>query len=166
MRRIAVAIAATVSALVLLFSYRTSTGQDTVSASGPLPLAPRPVTSPVTSPATSPATSPGSGSAPPSSAPASPSGSPQTFAGAAADTRYGPVQVQITVSGGKITSAQVLQVPQESSRDVRINSEAVPILNQEVLQAQSAQVDTVSGATYTSEGYAQSLQSAIDAAHL
>jgi uncharacterized protein with FMN-binding domain len=61
---------------------------------------------------------------------------------------------------------QVLQVPQESSHDIRINSQAVPILNQEAVQAQSAKIDTVSGATYTSEGYTQSLQSAIDAAHL
>jgi uncharacterized protein with FMN-binding domain len=76
------------------------------------------------------------------------------------------VQVQITVSGGKITSANVVQVPQESSHDIRINSQAVPILNQEVVQAQSAHIDSVSGATYTSDGYTRSLQSAIDAAHL
>jgi uncharacterized protein with FMN-binding domain len=56
-------------------------------------------------------------------------------------------------------------VPQESGRDVRINSSAVPTLNQEVVQAQSAHIDAVSGATYTSAGYVQSLQSAIDAAH-
>jgi uncharacterized protein with FMN-binding domain len=74
--------------------------------------------------------------------------------------------VQITVSGGKITSAQVVQVPQESGHDIRINSQAVPILNQEAVQAQSAHIDSVSGATYTSDGYTRSLQSAIDAAHL
>jgi len=85
--------------------------------------------------------------------------------GAAADTRYGPVQVQIIVSGGRITSARTLQVPQQSSKDRRINSAAVPILNNETVQAQSARIDTVSGATYTSEGYAQSLQSAIDGVH-
>jgi uncharacterized protein with FMN-binding domain len=81
------------------------------------------------------------------------------------NTRFGPVQVQITLSDGKITSAQAVQVPHETSRDVRINSAAVPVLIQETLQAQNAQIDTVSGATYTSDGYAQSLQSAIDAAH-
>jgi uncharacterized protein with FMN-binding domain len=74
--------------------------------------------------------------------------------------------VQISVTGGKITAATALQVPQESSRDVRINSQAVPILNQETVQAQNAQIDTVSGATYTSDGYIKSLQSAIDAAHV
>ncbi|HEY2060802.1 MAG TPA: FMN-binding protein [Amycolatopsis sp.] len=161
MRRIAIAVAATVSIVVLLFSYHTSTD------SGGLPVAvgqPRPVvrTAAPSSPA-APSTEPSSGASP---APSSgSSGASGTFTGDPADTQYGPVQVQITVSGGRITAAQTLQVPQESNRDVRINSAAVPILNQEALTAQSAQIDTVSGATYTSEGYAQSLQSAIDAAH-
>ncbi|MEV4143829.1 FMN-binding protein [Amycolatopsis sp. NPDC049691] len=149
MRRIAIAAAATVSVVVLLFSYRTSTDQTPVATGRPLGGGTQPTRT--TTPAT-PAT-PGS------------AGGSGTFTGDAADTRYGPVQVQITVSGGKITDAQAVQYPQESGRDVRINSAAVPELNQETLQAQSAQIDTVSGATYTSEGYQQSLQSAIDAAH-
>ncbi|MGO4341899.1 FMN-binding protein [Pedococcus sp. 2YAF34] len=81
-------------------------------------------------------------------------------------TRFGNVQVQITVAGGKITAAQVLQVPWNDHRDQEINSYAVPVLNSEVVQAQSATIDMVSGATYTSDGYIQSLQSAIDQAHL
>ncbi len=76
------------------------------------------------------------------------------------------MQVQIRVSGGKITDAGVVQVPQGNSRDLEINSYAVPVLNSEVVQAQSAQIDMVSGATVTSDGYLQSLQSAIDSAHL
>ncbi|MBF9071208.1 FMN-binding protein [Streptacidiphilus fuscans] len=87
-----------------------------------------------------------------------------TFTGQAADTRYGPVQVQLVVSGGKISNVNVLQYPNESQRDMDINSYALPTLNQEVLSQQSAQIDMVSGATYTSNGYAQSLQSALDAA--
>jgi uncharacterized protein with FMN-binding domain len=149
MRRIAIAAAATVSVVVLLFSYRTSTDQTPVATGRPLGGGSQPTRT--TSPAT-PAT-PGSG------------GGDGTFTGEAADTRYGPVQVRITVAGGRITDAQAVEYPQESGRDVRINSAAVPELNQETLQAQSAQIDTVSGATYTSEGYQQSLQSAIDAAH-
>jgi len=159
MRRITIAIASTVSALVLLFSYHTSTGKDSATASGTVGPGRRVTTS--AAPSTT-ATAPPSTTNTPGASGAGASG---TFAGAAADTRYGPVQVQITMSGGKITSAQTLQVPNESSRDVRINSAAVPILNQETLRAQSAQIDTVSGATYTSEGYTQSLQSAIDAAN-
>lgn len=141
MRRIAIALAATVSVVVLLFSYRTSTDQTPVATSRPART---------TSPPTAGAPTAGTGG---------------TFTGDAADTRYGPVQVRITVAGGKITDAQAIEYPQESGRDVRINSAAVPELNQEALQAQSAQIDTVSGATYTSEGYQQSLQSAIDQAH-
>ncbi|MFI5614396.1 FMN-binding protein [Amycolatopsis sp. NPDC051903] len=153
MRRIAIAFAATVSVLVLLFSYHTSTNQDPVAANARLPGVVRPPSG-TSAPATPPA----------SATPGSAAGG-GTFSGQAADTPYGPVQVEITVSGGRITDARVLQVPQESGRDVRINSEAVPVLNQETLQAQNAQIDTVSGATYTSEGYLQSLQSALDAAH-
>jgi len=81
-------------------------------------------------------------------------------------TRYGNVQVQITVAGGKITHSVVLQVPWNNPKDQQINSRAVPVLNAEAVDAQSAQIDMVSGATYTSEAYLQSLQSAIDKAHL
>jgi uncharacterized protein with FMN-binding domain len=164
MRKIAIAIASTVSALVLLFSYHTSTNQSVVSAAGSLPL-----TTPPTGKSSSSSSGSSTSSAPnTSSAPSVGGGGgvSGTFTGGAADTQFGPVQVQISVSGGKITSVQVLQVPQESSHDIRINSQAVPILNQEAVQAQSAKIDTVSGATYTSEGYTQSLQSAIDEAHL
>ncbi len=76
------------------------------------------------------------------------------------------MQVQITVSGSRIASVGVLQVPLNTSRDQEINSFAVPQLNQETLRAQNAQIDSVSGATYTSDGYVGSLQSALDAAHL
>jgi uncharacterized protein with FMN-binding domain len=88
-----------------------------------------------------------------------------TANGQPADTRYGPVQVQITITGGRITRADAIDYPQGTSRDQEINSQAIPQLNAETLQAQSAQIDTVSGATYTSDGYRQSLQSALDAAH-
>jgi uncharacterized protein with FMN-binding domain len=88
-----------------------------------------------------------------------------TVNGGAADTRYGPVQVQIKIRAGRIISSDAIDYPQDSSRDREINSWAIPELNQETLDAQSAEIDTVSGATYTSEGYRESLQSAIDAAH-
>jgi uncharacterized protein with FMN-binding domain len=81
-------------------------------------------------------------------------------------TRFGNVQVEITVQGGRIVKADVLQVPWNDHRDQEINSSAVPVLNSEVVQAQSATIDMVSGATFTSQGYIQSLQSAIDQAHL
>jgi uncharacterized protein with FMN-binding domain len=89
-----------------------------------------------------------------------------TYTGDVADTRWGPVQVRITVAGGKITTSEAVQHPQESRRDVEINDYALPILGRQAVQAQSASIDTVSGATVTSDGYLKSLQSAIDQAHL
>ena len=85
--------------------------------------------------------------------------------GAPVDTRYGPVQVQITITNGRITRADAIDYPQSSGRDQEINSQAIPQLDDEAVQAQSANIDTVSGATFTSDGYRQSLQSALDAAH-
>jgi uncharacterized protein with FMN-binding domain len=87
-----------------------------------------------------------------------------SFTGAAIFTEWGPVEVRITVSGGRITDSVALQTPRDHSRSVAINQRAVPILRQETLQAQSASIDTVSGATVTSDGYRESLQAAIDAA--
>jgi uncharacterized protein with FMN-binding domain len=89
-----------------------------------------------------------------------------TFDGTAAQTRFGPVQVRIIVSSGKITDVQALQVPNGNHHDAAINGHALPILREETLAAQSADIDTVSGATITSDGYRESLQAAIDAAHL
>jgi uncharacterized protein with FMN-binding domain len=91
-------------------------------------------------------------------APAKPSG---TFTGQSVDTNYGPVQVQITVSNGKITQANGQDYGGSS-----IGQDAIPQLNQEAVDAQSANIQAVSGATYTSQGYIQSLQEAIDSAHL
>jgi uncharacterized protein with FMN-binding domain len=83
-------------------------------------------------------------------------------AGNAIDTRYGPMQVQVTAQGKRITDVTVLQSPSQDGRDIEIGNYALPILRQEALAAQSANVQLVSGATYTSEGYQQSLQSALD----
>lgn len=88
-----------------------------------------------------------------------------TLTGDTIDTRYGPVQVAVTLTDGKVTGVQVLQVPSENGRDRSIAASAVPKLTKEALAAQTARIDTVSGATYTSEGYIQSLQSALDQAH-
>ena len=85
-----------------------------------------------------------------------------TVTGDAVNTRYGPVQVKVTFSGSTITAVETVQSPSGNGRDIEINDQALPILQQEALASQSANIDTVSGATYTSEGYIQSLQSAID----
>jgi len=162
MRRIVFAILSTITTVVLLFSYHTSTnvGGAASSAVAQLPATPVSPAAPV---------SPGSGSQPGSSTKSGSSAGtsgPASYTGAAADTRWGPVQVRITVQGGKISASRAVQYPQGTSRDAQINGSALPVLNQEAVQQQSASIDTVSGATVTSDGYLQSLQSAIDQAHL
>ena len=155
MRRITMWLLATLSSVVLLFSYRTST-------SGALDA--QTISSVAAPAATATASMQGSDVAAATTADAA-SGS-QTYTGSAVSTRYGPVQVQITVTDGKVTDATVTEVPSSNGRDQQINAAAVPTLEKETITAQSADIDMVSGATFTSTGYVQSLQSAIDQAHL
>ena len=158
MRRITVWALSTITVVVLLFSYRTSTSSGaagSVVASGTLAAN-----------GTTPDGSSGGSAVTPSLAPTPSGGAARTYTGDAVSTRYGPVQVQITVAGGKVTKSEVTQVPWSERRDQEINAQAVPILNQEAVQAQSASIDMVSGATYTSDGYLHSLQSALDQAKL
>jgi uncharacterized protein with FMN-binding domain len=149
MRRITFAIMSTIAAVVLLFSYRTSTQ----GAGAP----PSTVAAGSRSPATG--SSPTTGSAP-----AAGSGG-TVVQGSVARTRWGPVQVAVTISGGKITDVRALQQPTGNGRDQEINSYALPQLHDQAIAAQSAQLDGVSGATVTSDGYIESLQAALDAAH-
>jgi uncharacterized protein with FMN-binding domain len=191
MRRITLWLLSTVSALVLLFSYHTSTssavstsivaqsGTETGTASGDGPTAggsgetgsgttgSGETGSGTTGSGTTGSGSSGSSGSPGSSADSGSSSSvAKTYTGDAVSTRFGDVQVQITVKKGKVTKSSVTQVPWSNGRDQEINSYAVPILNSEAVDAQSASIDMVSGATYTSQGYIGSLQSAIDQANL
>ena len=154
MRRIVIWLASTVTILVLLFGYHTSTNK-TSSASV---VSSSPTTSSGSKPSSSPSGTTSSGSNGGSSAKIT------TYTGSVAQTRWGPVQVKITVQGAKITKVTILQQPSGNSRDAEINSRALPILINESLGAQNANVDMVSGATVTSEGYVQSLQAALDEA--
>ena len=159
MRRIVVWLASTVTVVVLLFGYHTSTNKPASAAASSSSTqlaaarlrAPRP--------------------APPArvrrrrrAARNSASSGTKTYTGSVAQTRWGPVQVQVTVSGGTLTGVKVLQQPTGNPRDTQINDYALPILVQDTLDAQSANIDMVSGATVTSDGYVQSLQSALDQA--
>ena len=98
------------------------------------------------------------------SAPAAASAAPttKTVTGTAVSTRYGVVQVKVTFQGTTITAVDTVQSPNSNGRDIEINQQALPVLQQEALASQSAKIDSVSGASYTSAGYIQSLQSAID----
>ncbi len=177
MKRITYWALSTISALVLLFGYHTSTSGPTSTRS------PASVEAPITGSVSGSAgsgsagsgstgsgsTDSGSGSTSGTNPPASSGGSKSsssTVAGDVAQTRWGPVQVQLTVANGKLTDVSVLQYPNGNGRDVEINNQALPILIQETLDAQSANIDMVSGATVTSDGYLQSLQSALDQANL
>ncbi|WP_322753796.1 FMN-binding protein [Frankia sp. Cas3] len=153
MRRIVVAIASTVAGLVLLFSYRTSTGA-TVASAAAVSTGDSATTSDSGSGSTSGTTS------------GTTSGESTATTGSAVNTRWGVVQVRITVAAGRIVSAETVQLPDHNPRDIEINRVAVPVLNSETVASQSAKIDVVSGATVTSDGYIRSLQSAIDAAHL
>ena len=133
-------------------------GEQTTALSSAHATTTTPSSTPSSTPsATATATPSASASAPAAAAPAT-----KTVTGTAVDTRYGPVQVKVTFVGTKITAIDAIQYPTESGRDQEINSQAIPMLQQEAMSSQSAKIDTISGATYTSEGYIQSLQSAID----
>ncbi len=176
MKRILAAFAGTIAALVLLFSYRTSLGDavaalpgstahvasGTQSGAAPTTAGADPPPRAGTAAASGPAV-PSASAAPPG--PAAPSTSATVVDGATEQTPYGPVQVQVTVAGGRITQVTVLQHPDAARRSQEINAFALPQLRSETLSAQSAGIDAVSGATYTTEGYQASLQSALDTAH-
>jgi uncharacterized protein with FMN-binding domain len=144
LKRVIFALVTTAVGLVLLLSYKTTANRaqsPAAAAGGPTPTS--------------------TGSTTSSGAGASGSGS-RSALGDVVDTRWGPVQIKVTSSGGKIVDVQAVQYPDGNPRDAEINSQALPLLRSEALNAQSAQIDMVSGATVTSQGYLQSLQSALD----
>jgi len=152
-RRALVALVATAIGLVLLFSFKT---QDSPTVGDrPAPVAvglPRAGGSSVATPA------------PGASASAATAGGIRQVDGDVIGTRFGDVQVRLIESGGRITDVRALRLPFDRQRSNEISQFVEPILRSEALQAQSAQIDTVSGATYTSDAYDMSLQSAIDRA--
>ena len=148
MRRIVLWVMSTLTVLALLFSYHTSTSSSTAPGTSiAAPGGPGAVVS----------GSSGNGAASPSA---------KTVTGPSVDTQWGPVQVQITVDNGSVTDVSVVDYPSGNGRDQQINARALPILVSETLDAQSANIDMVSGATVTSDGYIESLQGALDQAGL
>ncbi|MEV4657766.1 FMN-binding protein [Micromonospora sp. NPDC049301] len=145
---------ATIALVVLLFSYRTSTGLGGSPSAGTFGGAGAPAVE--TGAAADPKASRGT---------VTRSGSTTVADGPVVQTKRGPVQVQAHLSGGRITDITPVTVPDENNRSRDINKHAVPQLRAEALAAQNAQVDAVSGATLTSEGYTKSLQAALDGAH-
>jgi uncharacterized protein with FMN-binding domain len=156
MRRIVLWCMSTLTALVLLFGYHTSTSSQAAAGGQSSAVAPVQSGSDATS---------GTASSGTASSGTSTTGS-TTVTGDEASTRWGPVQVELTVANGTITDVSVVQYPSELGKDQQINARALPVLIQETLDAQNATIDMVSGATVTSEGYLESLQSALDKAGL
>jgi uncharacterized protein with FMN-binding domain len=160
MKRVVFAVVGTVLGLVALLSFKTH-GHPLAAPAGGLPSAA--VSTPATTGA--PSSTGAATSAPPDPSRGSASGSTKKkYLGSAVQTRYGIVQVAVVASGAHIASVSFVQLTAFDQRSQQINSQAAPILLQETLAAQNAQIDTVSGATYTSDGYEQSLQSALDQA--
>ncbi|MFJ5309017.1 FMN-binding protein [Streptomyces sp. NPDC088350] len=140
-RRVLLASAATVSGIVLLLSLKPATDSTSASAQG--------------------AAAQGTAAAQESPQGGAAAAGTSTVTGAVAQTQYGVVQVRLTVANGKITKAEAVQAPKGGTSDQK-TALSVPKLNQEAVATQSADITSVTGATYTSTGYKQSLQSAID----
>jgi uncharacterized protein with FMN-binding domain len=155
MRRAATVIASTAGGLALIAAFHTSPEGSLPVADATTTTVPASTTAPSTT-----APSPGGGAAPTTTAPAA----TRTVDGPVIGTDYGDVQVRIVLTGSRITDAQTLKLPSDRSRSRRISQAAGPLLITETLKAQSAKIDAVSGATYTSEGYLESLQGALDKA--
>lgn len=189
MKRVLFSITVTVVGLVALLGFKThnqvstvggalpsvgapagsssSTTSSSAATSSAAPPNPTPSTAAPATPATTPSSAPPKPvpkTTAPKTAAAAPSPASTTFIGAAERTRYGIVQVKITVAGKKLTNVAFVQLTAFDGRSQQINSGAAPILLQETMRAQSANIDSVSGASYTSQGYEQSLQSALDKA--
>jgi uncharacterized protein with FMN-binding domain len=171
MRKVVTALIATAAGLAALLSFRSHTGTLALGTAGSA-LTGAAASTQATAPAA--ANTGDTGTGPTTATATAPAAAPQakakpkdgTYTGESENTQYGPVQVRATVSGGKLTDIAVLQVPDNGRYEDQIVSVALPTLRSEALSKQSANIDIVSGATFTSQGYSQSLQSALDQAGL
>ncbi len=154
-RRIAIVATGTVGGVAAVLAYHppTLTPVAAIGVAVPAPVATGTPSGTKTPPATKPGTK-----TPPATQPAT--GNSGTFAGNTAQTAWGPVQVQITVSGGQITAVKALQWPNGDQRSLSIAQQSIPYLIQQTLTTKSANVIGVTGASYTSDGWRRSLASA------
>jgi uncharacterized protein with FMN-binding domain len=154
MKRAVGVTALTVVGVAWILTYKVAPHQ--LSPVALMPPTPEGEASPSTSPSATPRPSP-------TPTPAAPSG---TFTGVDVPNRFGDVVVRIVLSRGHMTDVQAVTLPTDRAESAYISQQAGPMLRTEALQAQSANIDIISGATYTSESYAQSLESALKKAHL
>ncbi len=145
MKRAPIVLAATAAGLGATLGFSPQSQTSTAATASAVTTTAAPTTS-------SSASSPSSSS----------SSTTKTATGSAASTRYGPIQLKVTISRGKITKIEPVQLPSSDPKSSEISSYAAPQLQQSALTKQSSNIDAVSGATYTSAGYKQALQSALD----
>jgi uncharacterized protein with FMN-binding domain len=157
MRRAAVTIVATVVGLVLLLQFKVHSTSPSLGALAAVTPSPGATTRTQPHQQHTPQASPPGATKAKRTTPAR-----RTITGQTIQTRYGPVQVQIVETAGKLTNVTALQLPHGDPHSDQVAASAAPVLRAEALRAGNAHIDVVSGATYTSDGYAQSLQSALD----
>lgn len=161
MKRSPIVLSATVAGLAATLAFnphKPATATATQSASTTS------ASTPSQSASASGTTTSGSSGSPGASSSSSTSSAPKSATSDAIDTQYGPIQLKVTVANGKIKSIEALEAPSNDPKSQSINAYAVPQLTQSALSRQDGTVDAVSGATFTSHGYASALQSALDKA--
>ncbi len=151
MRRVLFALVSTVVGLVALLGFKTHAPEALALGTGTTGTG-----------TTGTGTTPKASSPPRAAASSAPATATRTLTGSPVNTQFGTVQVQITVKGKTITAVTALALPDQDGHSAQISQYSAPLLSQEAVAAQSAQINSISGATYTSDGYVQSLQSAID----
>jgi uncharacterized protein with FMN-binding domain len=163
MRRAVLAFGSTVAGLILLLSFRSHTASTASAGTTAAGTSPSPAATGNGSPTSMPKSTPTSAAAGGGAAGAA-TGGGKVVTGDVVNGPYGPSQVAITLTGSKITKVTVLQHTDDGLNSQQIDGNALPKLTAETLTAQSAKIDAVSGASYTSAGYIKSLQSALDKA--
>jgi uncharacterized protein with FMN-binding domain len=166
MKRATIATGVTVVGVAWLLSYKVAPHQLSVFSPSAPSNAPGNPASPSASPSAIPTASVSPSPTPPPSPSPSPTALNGTFTGSDFPNRFGDVQVRVVISNGRITDVQAVQLPTDRAESAYISQQAGPWLRTEALQAQSANIDIISGATYTSQSYAQSLESALQQAHM
>jgi uncharacterized protein with FMN-binding domain len=165
MRRAVIVLGTTAAGLAALLSFKShSLAASVPSASPPAPSAASPQAMASGTGSSSTGSTAGKAASATPKASATTQAATRTVTGTVANTQYGPMQVQVTLAGPKITKVTVLQRTDDGTESDQIDANAIPQLTSETLAAQSAHIDAVSGASYTSSGYIQSLQSALDQA--
>jgi uncharacterized protein with FMN-binding domain len=168
MKRAVAVTGLTLAGVVWLLTYKISPPHlGALAGSLPTPDAsPSPSPSPSTSASPKPTATPSVAPRPtPSPSPSPQAATAGTFTGVDVPNRFGDVQVRVIITNGRITDVQALRLPSDRAESAYISQIAGPMLRTEALQAQSANIDIISGATYTSESYAESLNSALLQAH-